>query len=729
MNRHVVIRRRGVARSSVLAIALGGVHAPVLAQSTGAAAQGVPPESAGLEEIVVTAQKRGENLQAVPITVNAVTAAQVEAMGIRTTDQLMTATPGLIFTKQPAGPQIFLRGVGTKGTQTGEEGANAVYVDGVYQGNLPGAIFDLSNIERVEVLKGPQGTLFGRNATGGAINVITADPPSSAAFDGRIGYGNYETVELLAHAAGPLSESVAADASVLDRKQNEGWGTDLTTGEEIYKDDEFYARSKFLLELGDSTHLRLSMSASHVNDSTRGAFLPIPGAVTVGGGVHRGGFFDAVSNFQPDTKVARYDGSATLNQKFSGFELVNITSYADTKLHFTLDQDGSPTAVVDATLDSRDKQFTNELQIQSLPSSDIKWIAGAFYLHATAATVPLRLAGLSQGAALFTNRFVTQTTDSIAGYAQVTAPVTDSTNVTGGIRYTQDQRKLEARDETAIGSLIYPTIERKYPKPTYRAAIDQKLGEDILGYVSYNRGFKSGGFSLFAPANPPVKPETIDAYEVGIKSEFLHHRLRVNTSAFRYDYKDVQLARQVLGTGSILTNAASARINGVDVEIVAVPAHGLTLRASAEYLDAKYLSFPGAAFTTPIVDVNGNPTGGDRSVIGDAAGKRMILAPKWTISLSADYAWATRIGDFSVSANEYYNDGYPYEPDGRLVQAAYSLGGAQLKWNTTNERYGARLWATNLFNKEYTVFQNSSAGDTYTAGAPRLYGASMEFKF
>lgn len=686
-----------------------------------------------LQEIVVTAQKRSENIQKVPIAITAVTSDLATSAGVRTSEDLTVVVPGLNIQKQTGAADIFVRGVGTAGGQTGQESAVATFIDGVYQPAMQTASFSLNNIERIEVLKGPQGTLYGRNATGGAINVITRTPSQDARLQAELGYGNKETVEGNLYATGPLTPNMAADIAVYYFNQNQGFGRNVTTGSEINKGKDLAIRSKVFWTPGENTEITLGGFYTKSSGSYGVAIRGAPSASLVTG--QQGfpfGFYDIQSEFDPEYYVEQYGGNLKIQQDLGWAQLVSISAIQKVRHHERDDVDLTPLKIIEAPLYSHAETFTQELQIGSSDNDAFKWVAGVFFMDDTAAYDPFHIIGLGLGAGPDPAQSLEftldrQKTSSIAAYAQATIKVVDRTNLTLGARYTRDTRKFDTLGSLTIPNVAVipidpPAVQKTFKKPTWRIALDHEFSDDVLGYVSYNRGFKSGVYNLSAPGDPVVDPEVLDAYEGGLKTSLMDRRVRLNSAVFLYKYKNLQL-QQVNGFSTRLVNAAKATVWGVDVDVDIAAAEGFTIHAGAEYLHARYGDFPGAPFTVP----NPNPPFGDLVTAANAKGNRMIRTPDFVATLSADYKFKLAGGSgIGLNVSYAYNDGFFWEPDNRTHQDAYHLVNTQIKWTAPNEKYSVRVWARNLLDEKYFAHVAEQAlGDLAAAARGRTFGISL----
>ena len=692
----------------------------------------VPAHAQQIEEIVVTAQKRSENLQSVPLSVSAVTSNQAQAQGIRTSEDLSSSVPGLVAEKQGGATLFFLRGVGTTGGQAGQENAVATFVDGVYQPSMLGSLFSLNNIERIEVLKGPQGTLYGRNATGGAVNVITRTPSHDTSVNAEIGYGNRETIEANLYATTGIAEGVAADVAGYYYRMGEGFGRNVTLGGDVNIRKDLAVRSKLLIEPSDDTTITLAGDYSKTWGDAGLVYRAGPTSSTFLTG-QQGfpfGFWDTNANVKPEVNVKNYGGSLRAEHELGFGRIISTTAIRRLRGYQQSDDDLSALPTFEYDSLEKDKQFTQELQLSSDESSAVKWTVGAFYLSAVANQTPLHL----YGAVLGTDGqsiFAKQKTKSIAIYGQTTFEIFEDTNLTLGGRYTRDRRRLNAsvvgHSPTAGDYFVVAPFQRKatFKKPTWRIALDHKLNDDVMLFGSYSRGFKSGIFNLTAPTDPAVRPETLDAFELGMKSQLFDRRLRINPSIYYYKYSEIQLTK-IVGAAQSLLNAAKAEIYGADLEVEAAVSSQFTVRGGVSWVHGRYQKFEGAPSSTP----NLTPPFGNAVGITDASGNRMVRTPDWTANISADYTAPVAGGEMTLSGSYAYNDGFFWEPDNRVKQKAYSMVNGQITWTPESESFRLRAFARNLLNtKHFTQVSEIFLGDLAVAAPGRTYGVSVGVNF
>jgi iron complex outermembrane recepter protein len=703
---------------ATLMYSLGYLGIASLAQAPLVRAQDTTPASEGaqLAEITVTAQKRAERAQDVPISDSTVSAAEALSRGITDTTSLQMAVPGLVIDHTANEGNIFIRGVGTNLFGPSSEQTVALYVDNVYMPSPEANLFSFNNIDRVEVLKGPQGTLFGRNTTGGVVQIITKDPSATFGGDVSVGYANYDTVTSQGYVTGGIVPNLAADLAVMYENQGIGWGHNFTTDREngIEAKDNYALRSKWKFTPSEATTIRLILDFSR--EYSNYAYQVVPGVHSaVDPTVAYPGPYNALGDLN-DFELEREKGaSLQLEQDAEIFRIVNIVSYRHTEVGYFLDQDDTPLVAADLDLPSIAHDWTEELQIHSLDSSRIKWLLGGFFFDAYAAYTPVNI---NDGAVVISDY---QKTRSPAGFGQATIPLIADTNFTAGLRYTSEHQSFSGTTflgDTNLGT--FPSSQT-FSKTTWRLALDHHFTSDIMAYLSANRGFKSGGYNMITVAGTDsFLPETLDAYELGIKSEILDHRVRMNAAAFWYNYKNIQIEVPIAG-GTTTVNGPKARIKGLEGEIDAKPIEPLTLSAGVTLLDGKYTNYPGA------LSIGSE---GQSSVI-DATGHYTVASPKATANLSAAYLIRLPTGKLEPSVSARYDDGYFFYADNRLAQPTYTVVNATLTWYSLDDRWNVQAWGKNLNNALYYEGRSEQGGlgDAQRQAPPRTYGVTLRMKF
>lgn len=707
----------------------------------------------GVEEIVVTAQRRNERLQDVPIAITAVTAAAAARQGITGTEGLGVAVPTLQFSRQTAnGGAPFLRGVGSPSATAGQEAPVAVYIDDVYIGAPSATLFQFNNIESTEVLKGPQGTLFGRNATGGVVNVHTRKPSQEASLDATAGFGSYNTYYGSAYVNAPLTSDLAANFAIAGKDQTKGYGRSIARNDDIYKSKSWGARGQLGWDPDADTSVLLAADYFYSRGDIGQNVVLAPGTVATGGGT----FVDRYSSLSDpaDFGVTHSWGvSGKLEHSFGDYTFRSITAYRESDLEFLLDADGSlpgrPALISSHVFDAFVNSFSQEVQLLSPTAGNFRWILGAFYYNSFAGYAPVT----TSGAAFATQGFVTgvdsrQNLNSYSGFGEASWEFLPETKLTAGLRYTSDRYRMRARVFNGLSAALPPSpFEQRdnFDKLTYRAILDTKLARDVLLYASYSRGFKSGGYNLSTPTAvvgtttvpaEVVRPEVLDAYEIGLKSDLFDRKVRFNIALYHYDYSNLQIGRVTNGRVQTV-NAAKARMNGIDIDYSFVPSARFNFGGGVSILDAKFTSFPNGplyvpspAICTPTPQVSGPLTGGNTVCSADLAGKRTTRAPTLTFTASATYTLPTTAGDFLLNGTLYHNSGFFWEPDNRLQQPRYDLVNASLGWIAPDKKYEVKLYGKNLLNQYYLAYASeSTTRDSFSPEMPRNYGVELTVHF
>ncbi len=775
--------------ASTLAFALAGpglvgvAHAQTESHGVAAATR----DSSTLPEIVVTAQRREQQLQRVPITIVAMAAKSMQAQGIETVADLAKTVPGLTITFQRGGLLPFLRGVGTDNAGAGEESSIATYVDGVYHPSMNGNFFSFNNIDRIEVLEGPQGTLFGRNASGGLIQVITKDPTDVPHLDAEIGYGNYGTATANFYVSGPIANHLSGNIAIYTIDQTRGWGTNISgiagvDGDNVNYTRETDIRAKLKYDFNDVTTAILTAEYSYDTTDLGMARLALPGTVSIGHNPFVGTIYDSDSNRSPDGNWGQPWGlSLRVKHQFPWAELTSTTSYLSYRQYNPLDQDGTPLAVVDANLLEKNDSFQQEFLLNGT-ARRLDWTSGLYFFHDDAGFSEYDIRS-SLVPSLNTNGYGIMKTDSYAAFAQGTYRVTDRASLTAGLRYTIDDRSIDGRtfaapgNPFAVGTLLETTqatvpggcytpppaitsgtrppicnpglqTVRDFSKLTWRFALNYQFTDAVMGYASASQGFKSGIFNTSNPYSAAVSPETLTSYEVGLKSELFDRTLRFDAAAFYYNYNNIQLQLSQAGT-TLLLNAARGVVKGAEAEVVwapVVPTGHLNISGNISVLDAHYTSFPNSPYYVP------NPAGGyflansgagaayvpcpvgktPNPVVGDgcnATGSELMRTPKWSSNLSIDYSLPVGPGTLGMNISWYHSDGFFWDPGNEFKQPPYNLLNAQMRYSP-NDTWSFKVYARNITQTKYFVAViPSTLGANSSPGAPETYGASIEYKF
>jgi len=685
-----------------------------------------------LTEIVVIAQKRTENLQNVPIAISTVSGSQLAAVGASSITAIADMTPGLQMTTTQGSLAPHIRGVGSDIPNV--ENSVALYLDGVYIGSPSAALLSLNNIQQIETLKGPQGTLFGRNATGGALLVETADPTEHFSSNLDFSYGNFQTSMFSGYVAGGLSPDLAADIAVHLSHQGEGYGRNLETGSDVFQTNlDLALRSKWVWTptSADSVHLifdferRYGSSATpdYIPKGTYPSFLEYPPVTTPAPQP-----YDVNTFLDPSDSMDQGGVSARLDHVMDWARLVSISAYRqqsfDVQFDITLTPATSirqplpfppfaliiPLPTVNALVNQ--KQISQEFQLVSPDNyapSWLTWVTGLYYFHDLEQQV---------------NSFAEVETNSYSGFGETHIEFLPGSHLTLGLRYTDEEKALSVTPGY-VGT-VTPSQTTWFSQLTYRLGIDHKFDNGVLIYASKNLGFKSGGYNSTQPSLANFDPEILKAYEVGAKTEFLDHKLRLNSAAFYYDYTGIQLTKLTTNNQVQFYNGPPATSYGLDLDFEAQMSRALRLDAGASYIHARFTS------STPSVQYNvPNPAfpGGSTPSFASADGNQLPYTPQWTANVGLSYQIPTSTGDWSLDAQYLHNSGWFGEADNELRQPAYDNVNAGLHWHVNNGPYTVSLWCRNLTNAlVYTSVAGNFLASLSQYAPPRTYGIEFSAK-
>lgn len=726
----------------------------VLALAGTATAETAAAEQQGqLEEVVVTAQRRAERLQDVPIAVNVITADQAEKVGVTDAVTLASIVPGVRMGRTGFSGTTFIRGVGSTAGNVGQEPSVATFVDDVYLTSSAGALFNYNNISSIEVLKGPQGTLFGRNATGGVIHVRTLEPGADPTLKVSATYGNYDMVQGRAYGSVGLTDDIAANFAGYILRQGDGWGRNIITGKDTFKNDGHGVRGKVLWNFDPQGSWTLSASYDYRKTLQGTATRVLPGLFGRGGfqpETAGAGFYDSTSDFERPLYTRFWSGSSRVRYDFGGVRLFAVTAYSRIRASTYNDIDVSPANFSVSNAFYRGETFTQEFQLLSPDEAKLQWIVGAFYLRDKSSVANLQsgtaapLPGFAQGFAK---------TASYSAFGQATWEILPNTNITGGLRYTSDNRDFAGAARRGLVASGPFTDEETFNKLTGRLSLDYKITPDIMVYAAYNRGFKSGVYNMLAvqpgvTTTPrPVLPEEINAYTAGFKSELADHRLRLNVEGYYYDYKNIQVSNRLSAT-TILTNGGAATIKGIDVELDFLVTDNLRLSAGVSVSDGVYDSFknglqffplpPNAPIPIPAscpITSYPPPAGPAPAALVscDLSGNDTIQTVPLSTNLAATYTLPTQHGNFDFTLSWSHGGDFYWEADNdpASLQPKVDLVNASIRWKTLDEKWTVTLWGRNLLKDRYSSYtaNGNVAYVKYSPEEPRVYGITLGADF
>ena len=705
------------------------------------AAQAIP-DGDDQQTIVVTAQRRPERPEDVPISLTARSGEQLERMQATDMFGLERVVPSLVMTRTSVFTQPFLRGVG-KRSNLGVENSVATYVDGVYLASSISALLDLRGIERVEVLNGPQGTLFGRNATGGVIQVITRDPSPETSGELSLEAGTEGYVRGDLYLTGG-SERVAGNLA-MSLSGNGGYGTNFYTGrsDEGEVPHSFVGRSKWIWRAAES--LNMILAADYQDLDLDFPLLPVAGFPPIGQ-PRLMGFRDG-DHDTPNRFRFRYGGvSIKAEAGIGNMNFMSLSAFRRMHARWTLDLDAGPQMLSSATPATEQDQFSQEFQLQSGETSPVQWVAGLYYIHLDEQYDPtISHFGGSYSAFLGGRTrqtlFASGDVSSWAAYGQGTLPIDEATRLTLGLRYTLEERSVRASGERQFANPPFIRPIPGVPLPgqaplrdsasldelTWRASLDRDFSDEIMGYVSASRGFQSGGWNLQTPQNPAFGPERLDDFEAGLKFVDRSRRFRAEANVFYYDYSDLQVSA-LTPIGQATTNAASAELYGLELQLDAHLGQGTDVTFGAQLLSARFESFPDATCT----DFTAGAAVLYAPINCDVTGNRLPFAPEFKFNVGANHQVSLgRAGTLILSGNLAYNDGYFAEPDNVVRQEAFATVDAAAEWRPGQRGLSVRLWVRNLTDADYSsaLATVQTIAVLQSPAAARRFGTSIGYSF
>jgi len=697
-------------RRAIVGTLLCGIAANSLGTAAPAFAQDVAEQATSSgNDIVVTAQRRSELLEEVPMAVTVVTNETLTNAGVTSLRDLGNITSGYQLGAGGAFPQPSVRGVTTLINGTFENNV-AVYVDGLYQPSAQGINIDLPNVDNIQVLKGPQGTLYGRNATGGALLLTTINPTADWRAKAELTYARFDDKRAAAYVAGPINDSVGFSLSGYTRR-SDGYvrlASRTTPGETSccgvpLKQDS--VRFKVKMQLADTLDATVAYNYTRVSSAASNVFSPlenVPGSVYVGtpasprpAGATRPTRLGVVAyDLESKTEAETYEGGLTLDWDVGFGSLKSITGYAQTTVNGFFDFDGSyiRNSYSQSTIRNRTLQQALDLTVTGIDGLDL--IVGASYFRdrlfslnpstsytgkdpTNPGTTPSTFAdyNLASRASFF------QTKEALAGYIDATFHVSDRLSINAGGRYSHEKQDVLAYQEIVVRNRT--AANETFKKFTPRASIRYELAPRTNIYASYSKGFRSGAYNIgqlpacvnlpTVPADcfKPAEQETIDAFEVGFKTAGRKHRFEV--AGFYYDYKNLQVSatRNLVINGATfpvteISNAPKARIYGAEASFEIEPIDNLTIRGSGTWLHARYgdgfifQSGVGVNPAAPGINASADPlkTYLNTNQVQDLSGLQMSRAPDFAANLGADYHIPNGEGGLRFSANVKYSGRY-----------------------------------------------------------------------
>ncbi|MEE2922289.1 MAG: TonB-dependent receptor [Pseudomonadota bacterium] len=718
---------------SVAALALATVIvSPAFAQTDGGEDASSPKR---LQSVTVTARKTSEDIQDVPLSVSAFDAEALEAYGFTDSLDIDDQVPNLEIKTFGGNPNIFIRGVGNNDFNATTVSPVSIYSDDVVQGLTGGQLMQMFDLERVEVLRGPQGTLFGRNTTGGAINFYSRKPGQSQEGYFRVGVGNYNLIELEGAGTIVFSDKLATRVAGKMTK-DDGYLRNLFNGERANATDLAAARMVTRYEPNDNLEMLWNV---HMGRDRSDYYQGKPvGAINDADVL---GYSDprpddpwVINVNETDNRHHADTWGTNLRfiQQFGDFEFKSITAYESVETDYLGDIDQSPNDLDELRFQQDGEQISQEFNLSYEGGADWSWIAGLFYLeedfhYNTSGS----LFGAIPAAALPLDAESQRDTTTYAVFGEATYRFTDKFSVTGGLRYTVEEKEATLDSLLVFGTGTPPNgatiplipetmVSDEWDAWSGRVLAKYEFTPDSMVYGSVSRGFRSGGFNLGAFFDPneltTVDPEFLTSYELGLKTTVLDGRLRANMAVFMYDYTDLQVFTFTQGSSTAnpiviaLENAANADVSGFEGEFTALPLDDMMLTLGVGYLDATYKDYLS-------------------NIAGDLSGNRLPGAPEWNINFAGQYdihlpdnfVLTPRV-EYVFVDQRYYD---PNELEAISSRGSHDLFNARLTFRPTDANWQISLWGKNLADEDYIV----DAGDlTATFGfIPTYYGERRRF--
>lgn len=696
--------------------------------STPVAAEQLP----GTADIIVTAQRRNERSVDVPISITSVSAERLTESGVRSTFDLQNIVPNFRVDSNGGWVQPTVRGVGNAIAGAGVNPAVATYIDGYYQASSYSTNQELVGLESVQVLKGPQGTLFGRNATGGAIVLTTRKPSFTPVVEGKLGYARYDEMRGQVYASTGLSDTVAASISAFYR-QSDGYYTNIANGDdEVGRLKKWSVHGKLLFQPSDD--FSATLGYEHYSDLDNGnvAYSPYNG-LTNGqiGIIPPQGYIVPTKRGDVSFNIPTFFrgnldwGYLTLRYKPSDMIAVtSYTQYQSEKYEFKLDLDMTNADTFGLNTQFPSQTFTQELNISSDdPASKLKWTLGGYYYWNRSENRDVSVIGAGfgvPGGAQLNYLSARLDAKAWALFADATYEAISHLFITVGGRYSKE-------DQTGYGSLnvvsprLTGTKKVSFKSFTPRANIRYEINPDANVYASYSKGFKAGGINANdvsgLPTLPTFKPEKVDSYELGAK--YAHRGVRVDGAIYYIRYSDQQVA-SYQGIAVTTLNAAKSEIYGAEFAISADLTSNFNAGVSLAYNHGEYLEYPNAPqdSTIPLPPI-------------DLGGRTMARSPRFTGTFYGNYKIPIGAGRLDLNASLYHTSRFNFDPAGVTSQKAYELLSTRATYTFADDRFSVAAYVNNVTDTKYrsVVWAYAGVGVPQLYGQPRTWGAELGFKF
>tara|TARA_R110002096_G_scaffold195693_2_gene378376 strand:+ start:16404 stop:18509 length:2106 start_codon:yes stop_codon:yes gene_type:complete len=665
-----------------------------------------------LDEVVVTAQKRESNLQDTPLSISALSGDTMQKIGIDTIEDFQFFVPGVTVTNDSMAI-VNIRGIGTSAFGVATDPSTTVHIDGIYQPRPTTGYMDMFDVERVELLRGPQGVLFGRNSTGGTLNIVSKMPTEE--FEGAVSFtaGNLDKFAFDGTISGALSDKVRGRFTLRQNKRD-GRYTDIVTGATYQDQDTIAARATFVFDLSDDFSLEVR---GDVNNDDETGFPAVRAGyeqdIIDAGATIPIGEDNVAFDTAPVNKTDTWGLSTVATWEGSDYTFKSLTSFRKSEVDQVIDADATDLFLFDIGFTENSRSLTQELQLFNTNPDRLEWIVGIFFLNED---------GDGGIDILFPDPTIIigerNTTNAYAVFGQATYHITDRLRATAGARYSLERKNYSF--STAVNGAVVdagaPSDDWDSVTPSFALAYD--ITDDVMGYLSATKGFKSGGFQLGDAGS--FDPEELWSYEAGVKSTLMDGRMRANVGVFSYDYTNLQVV-EFIGGVATTSNAGKASVEGVEAEFALRVTDNFDINGTVAVMDSKYdLFFEGGE---------------------DFSGNRLANAPDLTYTVGAQY-----IVDLNNGASVALRGDYAFRDDvdfkrNNLAQFrsdSYSILNARATYITGDQRWELSVYGRNLTDDRYatyiTVGRNAaSEADNNVPvtvhGDPRQYGILVRRNF
>lgn len=680
-------------------------------------------EDAPVDRVVVTAQRRAEDIQRVPLNVSSISDEDLDQRQISRMDDLQAEIPNIIIepnTGTSSGAKVFLRGIGADESLFTADPAVAIYIDDVYIPRATGALMALYDLERIEVLRGPQGTLYGRNATGGAVRYITRKPGGEPMlrFDTRI--GNLGRLDARMSLSADLSETVSVQLAALTRNRD-GYMRDITNNRDVNDEGISAVRASLLWRDGDHS-VNLAVDALRERNSAVFATGVIRDPIERPGDLPPRPVNDPDRNYYTlETNLVddindldQFGLSLVTESAFQTFDWRNILAYRQMENTLFGDFDGTPETRFHLFQDQDQDQWSYESQLISSTSGPLSWVLGFFYFSESN-DQPTRQDIFAPGP----TNVIAQDTDAWAVYGQTSYDLTERMSLTGGLRYSWEEKDVDIVSTLASGEPNFTFADKNdWDNIDWRLALDYQFSDEFYGFVSAATGFKSGAFNGrgTSPALvTTVEEEKVTSYEAGLKSTLMSGRLLVNATYFFNNYDDLQLTAINPDGAFVLLNAADTEIHGLELEVSARPTPKLRVYGNLGTINAEYTGF--AEVNRPLFE-----------------GRDLKQAPDLTYGIGFDYTTPISNGELVASSQWSWTDSHYQNVDNSEIikTDAYGLLNARLDYRPAAGNWSVGVYAQNLLDEEYFTGGFDIAGIGVAVAymnLPRQYGVNFMYRF